>query len=762
MDGGEAVDDPRWRSWSTLVARLQFELDLERERRTAQAVVELAKGVLMERLRCSPAEAAAQLARLAGQTGVPVRELALDLVDQTALDDIAHSDLPVSRRREARLAQVEAHTAAGGGDVAAVVFDQMLAGTGAQSVALWALEPDGSLGLVGHAGLSSLDASRWSRVPPQFDSLPLRVLHDAAAQWWPRGIPPGEPVPTAGSRAAARALLPMTDTGTLVGVMEVCWPESVAEFDVVLRRQLLAAAQVAVQALFLHGDPSRDQRAHWLPALLDGLFESGMLARAVRDPAGDLVDLHVDHLTQDFLDPAGRSRAELLDRRFLTLYPLTATPGGLFEHLRQAMAAEKPFYARQFPIHVLVEGAVKAVNLEVRAVGLFDGIVVGWRATDHSAQLRALLENAEKLGQLGGWEQDLVTGEVLWTDNAHAVFHRPRPQPPIRLEELDGHAHPEDAERVRMFRDSLVRLGRPAVSAFRLMHSDGSTRSIRAFGEPVTAADGTRTAVRGAYQDITAAYGAHVALAAIRDRLAEAERLSEDRQRIALRLQQAIIATSAPLPRSARLDIAVRYRPAEQDDLVGGDWYSAVTMPTGDVLLVVGDVAGHGIDAVTAMVNLRYSLRGLAVTGAGPAQLLGWLNTITHHLTDQVTGTAICGRYDPLTRTLRWSQAGHLPPVLLRDGRARHLPVPEGILLGVVDDAEYEERTTVLERDDILLMFTDGLVERRGTSLDESMEALFRLAERQVDDVEAYADHLLAGAASDTDDDTCLIAVHIR
>jgi hypothetical protein len=101
---------------------------------------------------------------------------------------------------------------------------------------------------------------------------------------------------------------------------------------------------------------------------------------------------------------------------------------------------------------------------------------------------------------------------------------------------------------------------------------------------------------------------------------------------------------------------------------------------------VVGDIAGHGLDAVTGMVAVRNSLRGLAITGASPATLLDWLNRAAAHFTDGVLGTAICGLYDPADRTLRWARAGHLPPLLVRDGRAEQLPLPEGLLLGADPD----------------------------------------------------------------------------
>jgi serine phosphatase RsbU (regulator of sigma subunit) len=180
------------------------------------------------------------------------------------------------------------------------------------------------------------------------------------------------------------------------------------------------------------------------------------------------------------------------------------------------------------------------------------------------------------------------------------------------------------------------------------------------------------------------------------------------------------------------------------------------------VLLVVGDIAGHGIEAVTGMVAARNSLRGLAITGAGPAALLGWLNEAVCHLTDGLIGTAICGLYTPASRSLRWARAGHLPPILVRRGTAAELPLPDGMMLGADPGARYAEATTRLRRGDTLLLFTDGLVERRDMAIDDAVRALAELASGPVSDVGVFADQMLASGASDTGDDACLVAVHVR
>jgi serine phosphatase RsbU (regulator of sigma subunit) len=261
---------------------------------------------------------------------------------------------------------------------------------------------------------------------------------------------------------------------------------------------------------------------------------------------------------------------------------------------------------------------------------------------------------------------------------------------------------------------------------------------------------------------VSADYHTQVAFAATRDRLADTEERAEEDRRLALRLQRAITPRSARPVETPGLDVAARYRPAGQGNLVSGDWYDTVPLPTGKVLLVVGDIAGHGIDAVTGMVALRNCLRGLAITGAGAATLLSWLNRIACHLTEGIIGTVICGLFDPADRTLRWGRAGHLPPILVRDGVARQLDLPQGVLLGADPDVEYEEATTALCPGDTLALFTDGLVERRDESIDESMTSLLAFAADPAGDIASFADHLLGHARSDTSDDACLVAVRVR
>ena len=110
---------------------------------------------------------------------------------------------------------------------------------------------------------------------------------------------------------------------------------------------------------------------------------------------------------------------------------------------------------------------------------------------------------------------------------------------------------------------------------------------------------------------------------------------------------------------------------------------------------------------------------------------------------------------------LRWARAGHLPPILVRDGVATMLPLPAGVLLGLDPDAEYEEAELAMRGGDSLLLFTDGLIERRSRSISDALRELTAAAAPAGADAAAHADRILSSAVSDTGDDACLVAVRI-
>jgi PAS domain-containing protein len=635
-------------------------------------------------------------------------------------------------------------------------------------VALWLVEPDGGLELAGQAGFGEREASRWRRIHPDMAALPPRVAWDGTEIWWPAGPPEGDDRPLIGRwPGGARAVLPLRPAGKTLGCMVVCWPEPLADFNPPLRRQLAALADLAAQALGGLGDrvPGGEQsarhRASWIFGLLDGLLDGYIFARAVRGADGEIADFRIDNVSSGFRDPGGRRGAGLTGRAMLEIYPDAALSGGLFDGCVTALATGEP-QSLAGGVFAAQTGAAAAPVTVARIAPLYDGVAIAWRAADEADRLAGLLQHAQRLGRIGGWEESLLTGEVHWTQPAFALFGQ-EPGDPVSLADLHSRVPAEDVPAVQGFRNTLLGERRESAASFRIVRSDdGSVRHLRAYAEPVTDPRGGLIAIRGAYQDVSADYHTRLAFAATREQLADTEERAEEEHRLALRLQQAITPRSSEPVAAAGLDVTARYRPVGPGSLVSGDWYDTVLLPSKEALVVVGDIAGHGLDAVTGMVAVRNGLRGLSITGAGPATLLSWLNGAACHFTDGIIGTAVCGLYDPVSRSLRWARAGHLPPILVHDGTARMLSLPQGLLLGADPDAAYAEITTPLELGDTLLLFTDGLIERRDRSIDDALDSLLQIASRPVGDIGSYADQIVAEAASDTGDDACLVVVHVR
>ena len=776
-------------------------LDQIRAAAAGESVVAMARGALMERLGLSSAEAAGQLADLSAATGVPVAEMAAAVLfpDTSARGDGPSLTVPVgSDGLDAARAgpsgpgslmvQAAAELAADGAELAGTVAGPALGPLGAGAVMLWLLDADGSLTLLGEAGLGQGEASRWRHLPPQLDCPAQRVARGAADLWWPAGRPEGDAAPVPGPADGARAVLALRERGgQLLGVMEVSWLEPLAAFGTEVRQELSALAAgcaPVIAARLAHGSLAAAHPRAAVYALLDGVADSVLVVQAIRDDSGRVTDFSIEHVSPRFRDLAGRTGQDLARLTLLEAYPASVSGQGLFARAMQVLTDGAPQHvpgplsealASGFPAHPAPGEAAPPPLAGLRVARFFDGAIFTWHGDDAAGaapDLAVLLDHAQRLGRLGGWEENLVTGLVRWTDSAFELFGLvPRSGTEIPLADLHSYVMAADKPVVTRFRQRLTERREAATATFRVVHPDGgSIRQIRVFAEPVMDAAGAVVALRGAFQDVSAHYHTQVALAATRDQLADSEQRVAEEHLLALRLQRAIMPPDAVPVEAAGIDVAVRYRPAGQGHLVGGDWYDTLLLPTNDVLLVVGDVAGHGIDAVTGMVAARNSLRGLAITGTGPAELLGMLNGVVCHLTSGVVGTVVCGLYNPETRVLRWARAGHLPPVLVRGGTARELPLPGGVLLGMDPDASYEEAVQSLEPGDTLLLFTDGLIERRGDSIEDVLgEFVAGLGpgaggRPEAGDLTAaaQADQILAGAVSDTGDDACLVAVRIR
>ncbi|GAA2250451.1 SpoIIE family protein phosphatase [Kitasatospora cystarginea] len=767
--------EPGARELAAAVCRLQGELARLRAESAARPVVELAIGILAERLGCPPADAAEQLAVLADRAHVRVAELAAEIVGErvgigTAPGAGAGSPEPDSPSTAGPAPPATARTDPQA--AAEAVLEHVGLLTGATGVLVWAAESGGGLALAGAAGFPAAAVSGWRHIPPGVDC-PAQL---AAATG--RELGPDEPevtcAPTPGRKEAPyRAALPIRRRARLLGALELAWPTRPAEPTGAVRRQLRALADICaltLPAALPPPGPAPDRPAADTgpdsvfetasESALDAVLTPALLLVPVLGEDDELTDFRILRVNAHFTDPAGRSAHTLEGGSLVEAYPL-ACADGLLERLRRVYATGEAIRGEELRLGFLIGELSLPTGLEIAAARLDDHLLLSWRFAEDDARQNALVRNAQRLARLGGFEEDLTTGTIRWNASLYELHGLPPSAVPVPFAALPAHVHPEDEQTVRRLVRSVQRQRKASSAVFRLVRPNGLTRYTRVVAEPVLDTTGRLVALHGAYQDVSAQHWIEIALAATRERLADSEQQAAERHRLALRLQQAILPPEPPSLDAAGLRAAVRYRPAAQQERVGGDWYDAVLLPDGAALLVVGDVAGHGVEAATGMVALRNALRGLAVTGAGPARLLDWLNTAAVSFTEPATATAVCARYDPARRQLCWARAGHLPPILLRAGRARPLPMPSGVLLGADHGAVYEEQALRLEAGDILLLYTDGLIEHRDRSVEDSLRELVDDVGRSEEDLDDLLDRLLDRSTADTDDDICLIAVQV-
>ncbi|MGW3289213.1 SpoIIE family protein phosphatase [Streptomyces sp. NPDC001002] len=228
----------------------------------------------------------------------------------------------------------------------------------------------------------------------------------------------------------------------------------------------------------------------------------------------------------------------------------------------------------------------------------------------------------------------------------------------------------------------------------------------------------------------------------------------------ALTLQRSLLPSHPPV--IGGLEVASRYQPAGATTEVGGDWFDVIPLDGRKTALVVGDVMGSGINAAATMGRLRTATTTLASLDLDPARLLEHLDRITQDL-DHSIATCVYAVHDPELRQCRIANAGHLPPVRLREGRAPELlDLPTGAPLGVGGVA-FSTTEIDLEPGDRLVFYTDGLVETRQHPLDERLDALLSLLEGPDRPLEDVCDLLLRTLHQpDNSDDVALLIARVQ
>ncbi|GGR24190.1 SpoIIE family protein phosphatase [Streptomyces griseomycini] len=773
-----------------VVARQRAEMDRLREQAASSAVVERAKGVVMALTGCSAdaaGETLLQRAKAARRTLLEECWITLGRAtlarsgtgeppapSKTAVRDAASGlpgadppaapsppdDVAAALGRLGR-ALVHADTAQ---ELARCLLEHLAPDLGADSVMIYARRPGGGLALVGHAGIGGRLATRWRQVPPFSGVALLDALRSGAPLWLEdfaedskRYLLIGEPP----ERWRSRAWLPVPagdGVEACVGVLR----ERSGPFTPRDRTHLREVARLCagrLRTLVTPPAPTADAPPDAVRPLFEALPVAAVLLTPLRGPSGETTDFRIDAATAQAATVLGGPGVDPAGRRLLEYRPGLADEP-LWQGCLTTLATGEPYEGEPFAHQEVVGGVAALSTYSVRVARLEDSLVVTWARHASSDRQEQRLADLQRLGNLGWANWNLATLEASWSSQVFAILDRDPADGPVRLVDLPGLAVPDDRPVLGRAVGGLVHEGSSFDVPFRVRTPRG-VRHLRLVAEALADLHGTPVEVHGFVQDLTARRRAELALVeSERAILTQNDVLQAERTLVA-RLQNALL----PLPRRpvnlAGLRVEVAYLPSQAGIHVGGDWFSAIELPDGDALFVVGDVAGHGIGAVATMAQLRFTAKGMVITGSSLTGALARLNTLLLHSRDtHRTATMVLARYQPGERRLVWAQAGHTPPLLLRDGEVTYLRRPDGMLLGASAAPRFEEAECRLRPGDRLLLYTDGLVERPPENIDAGLDRLAEAVAAHPDggsgSLGALLDTMLEGERRD---DVCVLDI---
>ncbi|MGA5895484.1 SpoIIE family protein phosphatase [Streptomyces venetus] len=773
-----------------IVARQRAELDRLRDQAATSAVVERAKGAVMALTGC-PADAAGEhllqrakaarrtlleecwitlgtLAPMAPIAARPGRAAEGDgngtpgsaadaPAETTAPDDIAAA---LARLGQALVRVMTPQ------DLARCLLEHLAADLAADAVMIYARRPDGGLELTGHAGIDDKLAAQWSQVPPLSGMAALDALRSGEPRWLEDFAADAERYLLIGDppeRWRSRAWLPVVVAdsaevciGVLRGRAEPFTPRDRAHL-----RGVTGLCAGRLRAFDAPAERPADAATDAVQALFEALPVAAMLLTPLRAASGAAEDFRVEAATAQVGDLLGRTGEEPAGRRLLEFRPaLVAEP--LWRGCLHVLATGQRYEGEPFAHEEVVAGVAELFTYTAQVAPLGDALVVSWIRHGSSDRQEQRLADIQRLGNLGWANWNLATREASWSTQVFTIVGRDSARGPVPLDEMPELALPEDTPALTRAVNELGQEGRAFDVPFRIKTS-GGIRHLRLVAEAVSDRHGTPVEVHGFVQDMTARRRAELALVESERAILTQHDVLQAERTLASLLQHALLPLANRPVHLAGLRVEVAYLPAQAGVHVGGDWFSAIELPDGDALLVVGDVAGHGVDAVATMAQLRFTAKGMVITGSSLTGALARLNTLLLHSRDShTTATMVLARYSPRQRRLVWAQAGHPPLLMLRDGEARYLSRPRGMLLGATGTPVYEEAECRLEPGDRLILFTDGLVEHPPESIDRGLERLAEAVAAPPNDGPRSLGPLLTRMLPEVRrDDVCVVDVRV-
>jgi PAS domain S-box-containing protein len=483
-------------------------------------------------------------------------------------------------------------------------------------------------------------------------------------------------------------------------------------------------------------------------AMLDGVG----IHRAIRDASGRIVDFEIEYLNPSSVN-LPRDRSEIVGRRLQEVWPESP----LLEQYARVVETGEPYMLEDADTGTLGGADDAATTVSVRASRLDSErlVLVVRDVSERAALIREIQDAnqgfsvAQELARVGSWRYDFASDRLDWSDELYRICGMQRGSRLPRPADggLFAFEHPDDRGRVQAaITEAVTKRSNFSFDVRIVRQDDGDVRDVATSGVVLTDENGEITAVWGATQDVTDRRRAEQMRREMVSQLVRTRMVVSE-------LQQVLLPSEMPEIEGATL--TAHYRAATIEEVVGGDWYDAFTGPDDQLYMVVGDVAGHGIGCATLANQLRIAIQVRVHDGRRLGDIL---DLVDRELSDDFA-TCWLGAYEPQARVLRVANAGHMPAVLWRGGTcefvAGHTRPPLGTGIG-----GNEEVTLELEPGDVVVAFTDGLVERRSETLEVGLDRLCEVL-AEVGDGEDVGLALVARLAADSQDDVCVMTLRV-
>jgi hypothetical protein len=738
-----AVED-----WPARVKRLEEEVNGLRRAMRTRGLIEQAKGVLAERLHCDPETAFGHLSKLSQDTNTPLVDVAADVID-TAAPGMATAEPEAPSTPESATAKQKEETVtvvAGLGaatppawpsrtsralrravsalnaaeDLPAVMIAATagLADLACVGTAVFAVDPNGALSLLANDGWTTQQATDARRIPslittPMTDVVRFGhpILLDGLTEHELAMVGPGEAV----------AAYPVTSGTRVVGVLLFSWrhPRRFSTFDRAYLDHIARAAGRSLERLWSTGvaDTASAISADlsWIHRVIEGTSGRTQLLTPIRDEGGVVVDFMIEAMSQYAL----ADNPDAVGRRLLDVYP-QLLENGVFAAYVKALADGVPWERAAQAEQAQVDGVWQRVVKARRAAPVGGALIASWRRLDEYERLQQQVSQMEHLGRFGWCEWNPESKRMWWSPGAYRLLGRDPRKGPLSRKALLDLAEP-------MYRQAFAEALRVAAQgghstvdiSLRPLTADpvNEPLRVRVFAEHDAADQGVpglaSSAVRIVLQDVS---GQQQLDEQLRRTQAQASA-----QRMRLAAEHELTRELMDLVYPARtVDTAVdglrvlgRHVATDLSAPLRGDFCDAYALPDGDLLIVVGDVAGQGMTAAATVARLLPPVPVLGTAGLSPDAILRMINAELHRTPNPPLAGMVLARVDHATKMLTWAQAGQYPPILIRGKTSAPLKSTQDPALGILPDTAYTSGSEQMRPGDLVVFYTDGVFDRK-------------------------------------------------